>query len=81
MNRLAHPAPLSGGRYALGLDVGGTKVAGGIVDLATGAVVARRQVPTDYPRGGAAILADTVELARGLKDEAGRRGCMWWRDG
>lgn len=61
-------------RYALGIDVGGTKVAGGIVDLATGAVTARRQVPTDNARGGAAILADTVALAADLKAEARRLG-------
>ena len=62
------------GRFALGIDVGGTKVAGGIVDLASGRIHARRQVPTDYERGGAAILADTVALARELKAEAGRLG-------
>ena len=44
------------GRFALGIDVGGTKVAGGIVDLASGRIHARRQVPTDYERGGAAII-------------------------
>ena len=62
------------GRYALGIDVGGTKVAGGIVDLVSGAVIARRQVATEYARGGAAILADAVALARELQDEAGRLG-------
>ena len=61
-------------QYALGIDVGGTKVAGGIVDLATGSVTARRQVPTGCERGGAAILADTVTLARDLRDEARRLG-------
>ena len=62
------------GRYALGIDVGGTKVAGGIVDLVSGAVIARRQVATESARGGAAILADAVALARGLQAEAGRLG-------
>jgi glucokinase len=60
--------------YALGIDVGGTKIAGAIVNLATGALTARRQVPTDYERGGAAILADTLTLAQGLAEEAGRLG-------
>jgi glucokinase len=60
--------------HALGIDVGGTKIAGAIVDLATGALIARRQMPTDYERGGAAILADTLTLARGLADEADRLG-------
>ena len=58
------------GRYALGIDVGGTKIAGGIVDLQTGAVSARQQVPTQYDRGGAAILADTLALARDLHAKA-----------
>lgn len=75
MNSAPHPGPRQEqGRYALGIDVGGTKVAGGIVDLATGSVSARRQVATDYERGGAAILDDTVTLARNLKDEARRLG-------
>jgi len=74
MNRAAHPERDAPGRYALGIDVGGTKVAGGIVDLATGEVTARRQVPTEHARCGAAILADTVDLAHGLKDEAARLG-------
>lgn len=74
MNRATLPAPHFANRFALGIDVGGTKVAGGIVNLATGAVIARRQVPTGYQRGGAAILADTLALARGLKEEAGHLG-------
>jgi glucokinase len=70
-HRAAHP---TGGRFALGIDVGGTKVAGGIVDLQTGRIHARRQVPTDHPRGGPAILADTLALATALRDEAARLG-------
>ncbi len=62
------------GGFAIGIDVGGTKVAGGIVDLHTGRIHARRQVPTDFERGGAAILADTVALAREIKAEAQRLG-------
>ena len=70
-SRTAHPAE---GPFALGIDVGGTKVAGGIVDLTSGQILARRQLPTDYRRGGAAILADTLVLARDLKAEAARLG-------
>ena len=69
---LAPPDPTD--RYAVGIDVGGTEVAGGLVDLATGDVVARRRVPTNAARGGAAILADTVALARELCTEAARLG-------
>ena len=64
----------SSGQFALGIDVGGTKVSGGIVDLQTGRIHARRQVPTDFERGGAAILADTLALARDLKADAQRLG-------
>lgn len=62
------------GSFAIGIDVGGTKVAGGIVDLGSGAVHGRRQIATAYDRGGAAILADTVTLARTLKADAQRFG-------
>ena len=61
-------------RHALGIDVGGTKTAGGIVDLLTGAVVARRQIVTDHQRGAAAVLDDTRAMARGLQAEALRLG-------
>ena len=66
--------PLHQGRYALGIDVGGTKIAGAIVDLESGAVSCRRQVATDYQRGGVAILADTLALAHALQAEAARLG-------
>jgi glucokinase len=62
------------GRFALGIDVGGTKVAGGIVDLDTGSIHARRQVPTDHSRSGQAILTDAVGLARALHADATRLG-------
>ena len=52
------------GRPTVGLDVGGTKIAGGVVD-ATGAIVERTQVPTaaDHPE---TIVADMVSVARAL---------------
>ncbi len=53
---------------AVGIDVGGTKVAAGLVDIATGAVVERRLVPTGPERGGAAVLADCARLAAELGD-------------
>lgn len=70
----ARATAVAGQGYALGIDVGGTKIAGAIVNLETGALTARRQVPTDYERGGAAILADTLALAQGLAAEADRLG-------
>lgn len=51
---------------AVGIDVGGTKIAAGVVDVASGRVVERRQVPTRPERGGAAVLADCAALASEL---------------
>ncbi len=60
--------------YAIGLDVGGTKVAGGIVDLATGQVVRREVMPTDAMRGGEAVLTDCMTLATRLHQQATQQG-------
>ncbi len=51
---------------AVGIDVGGTKIAAGVVDTATGAIRERREIPTLAERGGDAVLADVVELAGAL---------------
>lgn len=48
---------------AVGIDVGGTKVAAGLVDTATGTVLARRELRTRAERGGSAVLADCAALA------------------
>ena len=52
--------------WAVGLDVGGTKIAGGLVRFPAGEVVARRRVPTGAGRDAGDILADAVEMARDL---------------
>lgn len=71
------PAPgVVEGRHAIGIDVGGTKIAGGVVDLATGAVSQRVQMPTDFARGGAAVLADVARMARDLLHGAKGLGVM-----
>jgi glucokinase len=57
------PAPAA---TALGIDVGGTKIAGAVVTLATGRIAARQQIPTGAGRGGAAVLADVEAMARDL---------------
>ena len=49
--------------HALGIDVGGTKIAAGVVDVGSGRILERRQVPTLAERGGAAVLADCAALA------------------
>jgi len=51
---------------AVGIDVGGTKLAAGVVDVGTGTVLERRERPTGAERGGAAVLADCVALAAEL---------------
>ena len=53
--------PASG--HVVGIDVGGTKIAGGVVDTATGDVLERRLVATRKERGGPAVLADCAALA------------------
>lgn len=62
-----------GAGLAVGLDVGGTKIAGGLVELASGRLWARRAAPTEPARGGAAVLATVVGMARELMEEAAGR--------
>ena len=51
---------------AVGIDAGGTKLAAGRVDTETGKISDRRVLDTRPSRGGDAVLADVVGLARGL---------------
>lgn len=60
--------------YAIGLDVGGTKVAGGVVDCTTGAIILREVIPTLAQRGGEAVLADCLALAVRLAQQAHDQG-------
>ena len=59
----------SSGELLLGIDIGGTKVLGGLVDN-TGHIVVRRQTPTRRDH----LLPDVVEACRDLLDEASRLG-------
>lgn len=63
-------------RYAIGIDVGGTKIAAGVLDLdaRNGAILMRAQRPTEPQRGGEAVLADVLALARGLQDHVEQAG-------
>lgn len=54
------------GAAAIGIDVGGTKIAAARVDLESGRIVERRVLATRPERGGAAVLADCVALAAEL---------------
>lgn len=60
--------------YAIGLDVGGTKIAGGIVEFPGGRVLIKQTIPTQPRRGGQAVLSDALTLAEALLGEAGRQG-------
>jgi glucokinase len=52
----------------IGIDVGGTKIAGGVVDVGDGSVRTRIERPTGAERGGDRVLEDVVEIASGLAD-------------
>jgi len=56
---------------AIGLDIGGTKIAAGVVLWPSGEVVRRTIIPTKPTRGGEAVLKDTLDLAKQLHDWAG----------
>ena len=56
--------------YYLGIDLGGTNIAVGIVNK-TGEILARKTVPTQVDRGEDAVIARMAEAARALTDEAG----------
>lgn len=58
----------------IGIDVGGTKIAAGLVELPEGHAVSRRVISTNAARGGRAVLNDVLRLARELADEAAALG-------
>jgi len=58
---------------ALGIDVGGTKIAAGLVTFPDGRVFLRREIPTRPERGGDMVLDDVLQLATELTTEAGQR--------
>lgn len=55
---------------AIGLDVGGTKIAGGVVAADSGQVLVRRIIPTGADRGGEIVLKEALTLADELIGEA-----------
>lgn len=59
---------------AVGIDVGGTKIAAGLVNVLTGEVMATLHAPTDPQRGGSAVLADCVEMAASLLSGSRHQG-------
>jgi glucokinase len=65
---------LMGEDWAIGLDVGGTKIAAGLVGFPSGKMLERRITPTEPSRGGAAVLSDALALATELLNEAAALG-------
>ena len=57
------------GNFAIGIDIGGTKIAGGVVD-ASGQVLIRRSFPTQAGRGGQPVLDESLALTQSLFNEA-----------
>jgi glucokinase len=49
--------------HFIGVDIGGTKIAAGIVSSA-GKVITRREIPTPIKEGGPRILSDAIELSQ-----------------
>lgn len=72
-NPTANPQP-DMSKWVIGIDVGGTKIAGGVVNVVTGAISSRRIIPTAPERGGEAVLDDAVSLAADLRCAADRAG-------
>src|SRR5262245_49387433 len=55
---------------AIGIDVGGTKIAAGLVDLDSGVVLDRREKPTEPMRDGDSILNDVIAMAESIRGDA-----------
>ncbi|MBC8101290.1 MAG: ROK family protein [Cytophagales bacterium] len=53
----------------LGIDIGGTKIAGGLVDAETGEALHSGRVPTDAQEGSESVLERAIEMARILIGE------------
>lgn len=59
------------GRLVVGIDLGGTKIAGGVVD-ARGGLLAHREIPTEADGGRDHVIGRIVDLVRELEGEASR---------
>ena len=70
MNKTASERPPTPPGCAIGVDVGGTKIAAGVVTFPDARVHLRQEIPTCPQRGGEAVLADVERLAADLKGQA-----------
>ena len=59
-------------QYVIGVDIGGTKIAAGLVELPKGRILARNLEPTQPERGGDVVLVDVISQARSLQEEAAK---------
>jgi glucokinase len=57
---------------AIGVDIGGTKIAAGLVLWPSSEILHKTTIPTQPARGGAAVLKDTLDLAYQLHDWAAK---------
>ena len=60
--------------YAIGVDLGGTKIAAGIVSFPSGKLLHKETIPTLPARGGEPVLADCISLVQRLKAHADASG-------
>jgi glucokinase len=56
--------------WAIGVDVGGTKCAAGLIHWPDGRALFQATQPTDPGRGGEAVLADVIQMIRSIQHEA-----------
>lgn len=57
-------------RICIGIDVGGTKIAGGVCLFPEGRVLTRSVMPTEGIRGGRPVLNDVLRMVRELRSAA-----------
>src|SRR5215207_11166860 len=67
---ITHNSQLSTQNF-LGVDLGGTKIAAAVVDVGSGAVLARASIPTEAHAGPDAVLARMGELILSVGRAAG----------
>lgn len=66
--------PLQSEACAIGIDLGGTKIAAGLVSFPSAKILVKEIIPTLPARGGQAVLEDTIALAQRLKSQAAAFG-------
>jgi len=64
-------------RWAIGADVGGTKIAAGLVELDTGRLIERMELPTPRGQGAQAVIAAIRDVVLRIDDAATRSDVRW----